>query len=169
MKLSTVLALRRAGFPLLVALAMAMVQPAAAQARLERDGVALYWGLVPAAIASDKHSLEQMHGIVPKNGGQVHHLVVALFDAVDGRRIADAVVRAQLSEVGIVDSAPKYLTPMPVNGLASYGQLFSTAKEGPYQFRVFVRLPNRPGEIEYLLSARSPHLQVPGRAGRTRP
>jgi len=161
MKLSTVLTLRRASLLLLFALAaMALVPPAAAQARLERDGVVLYWGLVPAAIVSDKHSLEQMHGVVPKNGGQVHHLVVALFDAADGRRIADAVVRAQLSEVGVVDAAPKYLTPMPVNGLASYGQLFWTAKEGPYQFRIFVRLANRPGEIEFALAARSPHPQT---------
>jgi len=158
MKLSTVSILKRASLPVLLALAMA--QPAAAQARLERDGVVLYWGLVPAAFASDKHSLEEMHGAVPKNGRQVHHLVVALFDAADNRRIADAVVRTQLSEAGIVDSAPKYLTPMPVNGLASYGQLFWTAKEGPYRFRVFVRLPNRSGEIEFALSARSPHPQT---------
>jgi hypothetical protein len=149
----------RRSLSLLFALAMSAAQPGAAQARLERDGVVLYWGLVPAAILADKHSPEEMHGVVPKNGGQVHHLVVALFDAADGRRIADAAVRAQLSEVGIVDAAPKYLTPMPVNGLASYGQLFWTAKEGPYQFRVFVRLPNRPGEIVFSVSARSPHPQ----------
>ncbi|MGE6036650.1 hypothetical protein ACQJ1P_26300, partial [Klebsiella pneumoniae] len=84
--------------------------------------------------------LEELHGFVPKDGGQVRHLVAALFDAKDGRRIGDAVVRAQLHEVGIVDAAPKYLTPMAVNGLASYGQVFSTAKDGPYQFRILVKL-----------------------------
>ncbi len=153
---------RRVGRPSLAfafALAVLAVQPAAAQAWLERDGVVMYWGLVPAAILSEKHSPEEMHGIVPKNGGQVHHLVVALFDAARGQRIADAVVRAQLSEVGIVDAPPKYLTPMIVNGLASYGQLFWTAKEGPYQFRIFVRLAQRPGEVELAVSARSPHPQ----------
>ncbi|MBI2748541.1 MAG: hypothetical protein HYX43_04150 [Burkholderiales bacterium] len=129
---------------------------AGGQARLEREGVVLYWGLVPAAVVSQKHALEEMHGIVPKDGGQNHHLVVALFNA-DGKRIEDAVVRAQLHEVGIVDSTPKYLTPMTIDGQASYGQLFSTAKDGPYQFRVLVKLPGRPADIEFAVSAWSPH------------
>ena len=130
-----------------------------AQARLEREGVVLYWGLVPAAVVSQKHALEEMHGVVPRDGGQNHHLVVALFGR-DGARIADAVVRAQLSEIGIVDAPPKYLTPMSVDGQASYGQLFSTAKDGPYRFRVFVKLPNRGPEIEFAVSAWSPHREA---------
>ncbi|MDP1692171.1 MAG: hypothetical protein Q8L49_09530 [Burkholderiaceae bacterium] len=133
--------------------------PASAQTRLERDGVVLYWGLVPAAVVSQKHALEEMHGIVPKDGGQNQHLVVALFKA-DGQRIGDAVVQARLHEVGIVDAAPKYLTPMNIDGQASYGQLFSTAKSGPYRFRVFVKLPTRPGEIEFAVSAWSPHREA---------
>ena len=28
-----------------------------AQARLEREGVVLYWGLVPAAVVSEKHAM----------------------------------------------------------------------------------------------------------------
>lgn len=132
---------------------------ALAQARLEREGVVLYWGLVPAAVVSQKHALEEMHGVVPKDGGQNHHLVIALFTA-DGKRIEDAVVRAQLHEVGIVDSTPKYLTPMTIDGQTSYGQLFSTAKDGPYQFRVLVKLPSRPTDIEFAVSAWSPHRET---------
>lgn len=132
---------------------------ALAQARLAREGVVLYWGLVPAAVLSQKHALEEMHGVVPKDGGQSHHLVIALFTA-DGKRIEDAVVRAQLHEVGIVDSTPKYLTPMTIDGQTSYGQLFSTAKDGPYQFRVFVKLPSRPTDIEFAVSAWSPHRET---------
>jgi hypothetical protein len=131
-----------------------------AQARLEREGVVLYWGLVPAAVVSEKHALEDMHGIVPNDGGQVHHLVVALFKA-DGKRIEDAVVRAQLSESGIVDAPPKYLTPMSVDGLMTYGHLFSTARSGPYRFRVLVKLPSRATEIEFEVSAWSPHRETP--------
>ena len=37
------------------------------------------WGLVPAAIASQQHSLERCTASLPKDGGQNHHLVVALF------------------------------------------------------------------------------------------
>ena len=134
---------------------------AIAQARLEREGVVLYWGLVPAAIVSHKHALEDMHGVVPKDGGQGHHMVVALFNT-DGKRIEDAVVRAQLSETGIVDAPPKYLTPMSIDGQASYGQLFSTVRSGsgPYRFRVLVKLPSRPAEIEFAVSAWSPHRET---------
>lgn len=132
---------------------------ASAQARQERDGVQLYWGLVPAAVVSQRHALEEMHGAIPKDGGQNHHLVIALFRR-DGSRIADAVVRAQLSEVGIVDSAPKYLTPMAIDGQASYGQVFSTIKEGPYRFRAWVKLPDRSAEIEFAISAWSPHRET---------
>ncbi len=143
----------------LVALALLALVPslAIAQARLEREGVVLYWGLVPAAIVSQNHALQDMHGVVPKDGGQVHHLVVALFDP-DGKRIEDAVVRARLSESGIADAAPKYLTSMIIDGQASYGQLFSTVrKTGPYRFRILVKLRSRATEIEFTVSAWTPH------------
>lgn len=141
---------------LLLALAASF---ASAQLRQERDGVQMYWGLVPAAVVSQKHALEEMHGVVPQDGGQNHHLVIALFRR-DGTRIADAVVRAQLSEVGIVDSQPKYLTPMVIDGQASYGQVFSTIKDGPYRFRTWVKLPERSAEIEFAITAWSPHRET---------
>ena len=134
-----------------------VLSPSLAQNRLERGGVTLYWGLVPAAVVADKHALADLHGGPPRGGGQVHHLVVALFDTASGRRIEDAAVRAQLSESGIVDAPPKYLPTMKVNEQASYGQVFGVAKEGPYRFRVWVRLPQRTDEIEFAIQAASPH------------
>ena len=128
-----------------------------AEQRAEREGIVLFWGLVPAEIVSAEHSLKTMHGVVPADGGQNHHLVVALFRKADGSRITDAVLRAQLHEVGLADGAPKYLTPMTINEQASYGQLFSTAKSGPYRFRVLVRLPGRSDELEFLIDAASTH------------
>lgn len=141
----------------LMLLLAVMLGPAQAQSRLERSGVTLYWGLVPAAVVADKHTLAELHGGPPKGGGQVHHLVVALYDSATGRRIEDAVVRAQLSETGIVDEPAKYLLPMKVNDQASYGQVFGVAKDGPYRFRVWVRLPQRTDEIEFAVQAWSPH------------
>lgn len=141
----------------LMLLLAAMLSPALAQSRLERSGVTLYWGLVPAAVVADKHPLAELHGGPPKGGGQVHHLVVALYDSASGRRIEDAVVRAQLSETGIVDGPAKYLLPMKVNDQASYGQVFGVAKDGPYRFRVWVRPPQRTDEIEFAIQAWSPH------------
>jgi len=94
-----------------------------------------------------------MHGGRPPGGGKVNHLVLALFEAKSGRRIVDAVIRAQLSEPGIVDPPARYVPPMAVNGVASYGQLFGMVYGGPYRFRIFVKLPDRPDEIEFSLSA----------------
>ncbi|WP_157077189.1 hypothetical protein [Curvibacter delicatus] len=145
-------------FLLISAFLLALVEPALAQGRLDKEGVTIYWGFVPAAVVSEKHALDDMHGGRPGGGGQVHHLVVALYDTTSGRRIDNAVVRAQLSESGIVDDSRKYLTPMPINGQMSYGQVFSVAKAGPYRFHIWARPPGRKTDIEFAISAFSPHL-----------
>lgn len=138
-------------------LSATMLSPVLAQSRLERSGVTLLWKLELADIVADKRALAELHGVPPKGGRQAHHLVVALYDSAGGRRIEDAVVRAQLSEEGVVDEPAKYLQPMKVNDQPSYGQIFGAAKTGPYRFRVWVRLPQRTDEIEFAIQARSPH------------
>lgn len=125
------------------------------QGRQERSGVVLHWGLVPAAVAAERHAADELHGGMPSGGGRIHHLVVTVYDAASGHRIDNAVVRAQLHETGIVDGPLKYLTPMPVNGYMSYGQMFSVAKPGPYRFRVLVRLPDWSEEVEFAIAAGS--------------
>lgn len=138
-------------------LTMGLLLPwgAQAQERVERDGVVLYWGLVPAALVSQQHALQEMHGGPPPGGGKLNHLVVALFDSASGRRLDDAIVRAQLIETSIADAPAKYLTPMAINGLASYGQVFGMVHEGPYRFRIVVELPARSKKIEYDITAAS--------------
>jgi hypothetical protein len=141
----------------LLLLLATMVSPVWAQSRLERSGVTLRWKLELADIVADKRALAELHGGPPKGGGQAHHLVVALYDSASGRRIEDAVVRAQLREIGIADEPAKVLLPMKVNDQASYGQFFIMATHGPYRFRIWVRLPQRSEEIEFEGQARSPH------------
>lgn len=140
-----------------ILLATAMLQPGAARAageeRIEKDGVVLYWGLVPEAIVSQQHAIDDLHGGRPPGGGKINHLVLALFDARTGARIDDAIVRAQLSETGIAQEPAKYVPPMPVNGVGSYGQLFGMVHDGPYRFKVFVKLHERTHEIEYDFTA----------------
>jgi hypothetical protein len=126
---------------------------AAAQERLERGGVVLYFGLVPEAIVSQQHAISELHGGRPAGGGKINHLVLVLFDAKTGRRIDDAVVRAQLSETGIVDEPFKYVVPMPVNGVGSYGQLFGMVHDGPYRFKILVKPPASQNEIEFNVTA----------------
>jgi hypothetical protein len=139
----------------LLLLLATMLNPVLAQSRLERSGVTLRWKFELADIVADKRALAELHGVPPK--GQAHHLVVALYDSASGRRIEDAVVRAQLREGGVVDEPAKVLLPMKVNDQPSYGQIFGVAKAGPYRFRVWVRLPQRTDEIEFAIQARSPH------------
>lgn len=145
-------------FQALLLVLLVFTGQAFAQARQDKEGITVYWGFVPAAVVSEKHDLAEMHGGIPGGGGQVHHLVVAVYDGANGRRIDNAVVRAQLSESGIVDEPPKYLTPMPINGQMSYGQVFSVAKAGPYRFRLWVRPPGRATDIEFAITAYSPHV-----------
>lgn len=136
-----------------LALAALAALSAQAQERLERDGIALYWGLVPEAIVSQQHAISELHGGRPPGGGKVNHLVLALFDAKTGQRIEGAVVRAQLSEPGVVDGAPRYVPPMPINGVNSYGQLFGMVHDGPYRFRISVQVPGRLQETEFTIQA----------------
>lgn len=126
---------------------------AQAQQRAERDGLVLYWGLVPEAIVSQQHAASELHGGRPPGGGKVNHLVLALFDAKTGQRIDDAVIRAQLSEPGIEDGAPKYVPPMPINGVGSYGQLFGMVHEGAYRFRISVQVQGRAQEAVFTVQA----------------
>ena len=126
-----------------------------AQGRLERDGVVLYWGLVPSGLLSQEHAQEDLHGGRPPGGGKLNHLVIALFDARSGTRIDKAVVRAQLSEPGIVDAPARYLVPMSVNGQASYGQVFGMVHGGPYRFGVYVQLEQGAEELQFDIQAQA--------------
>lgn len=150
----------RPRFLVFAALALAVCS-SQAQGRVERGGVVLYWGLVPSAVVSQQHAINELHGGLPPGGGKINHLVVALFDAKSERRIENAIVRAQLSESGIVDGPVKYLPPMTVNGEASYGQLFGMVHDGPYRFHLFVKVPDRPDEIEFDIQA-APQLRSGG-------
>ena len=50
-----------------------------------------------------------------------------------------------------------------------YGQVFWTAKEAPYRFRVFVKPSDRATEIEFAISAWSLHREKRLSVGRERP
>src|SRR6185369_8854114 len=121
------------------------------QERMERQGVTLHWGLMSAEGLPQQ--IVEVHGGKPVNGGKVHHLVLALFDAKTGQRIDNAIVRAQLSEPGIVDGPAKYVPLMTMKNEASYGQVFGMVRDGPYRFKVKVKLPDRPQDIEYAILA----------------
>ena len=71
----------RSALLLLVLLWLAPWQ-VSAQARMERDGVTLYWGLVPGAVLEDKHALADLHGGARGDGGSRGAIVRPRRDAL---------------------------------------------------------------------------------------
>jgi hypothetical protein len=86
-------------------------------------GVTVYLGVVPAEIVkglpAGSSTERPMHGHIPK-GPHEYHLVAAVFDAANGARVADAVVTAEVSGLGLSGSKTK-LEPMQISGTTTYG------------------------------------------------
>jgi hypothetical protein len=80
-----------------------------------------------------------MHGGVP-GGVHEHHLVVAIFDAATGARVADAAVRAQVSGVGLAGSS-KTLEAMQIAGTTTYGAFFDLPGADLYTIKVTIARP----------------------------
>lgn len=113
------------------------------------NGVAIYLGIFPAELIQGhprQHPEGEMHGGVP---AAVHryHVTVALFDAVTGKRITDAQVKARVSEPGLVGPEKK-LTPMVIAGTISYGNYFKMPGAGIYRIQVQIRRPGVAQVIE---------------------
>lgn len=145
----------RAEFARLLAYA-ALLGPASLQAaesahalRRESAGIVFHYGIVPAQVVlahPDKHPEREMHGGAAPKGAS--HLVVALFDAAKGARIADAEVTATVTLLGGA-SVTKRLEPMTIAEQASFGGFFSLGMPGIYRLRFEVR---RPGGAETALA-----------------
>ena len=83
------------------------------------------------------------------------HLVVALFDAAKGERIADAEVTATVMLLGGAP-ATKRLEPMAIANQPSFGRFFSLGMPGNYNLRFGARRPGvaeiASAEFEYRVS-----------------
>lgn len=104
------------------------------------DGVAIYLGVVPAAIVRGhpgEHPESTMHGGAT-TGDQ--HVMIALFDNKSGARITDARVYAGVKGPKRFD-AEKELEPMLVASAPSYGNYFSPYAPGSYRIALRIRLP----------------------------
>lgn len=110
--------------------------------RQEADGIAIYFGIVPAELVRGhprEHPESGMHGGAPVGES---HLMVALFDAKTGARITNATVVAHVSGTG-VRKLEKTLEPMTVAGAVTFGNYFNLTGSGPYRFELQVLLPGR--------------------------
>jgi hypothetical protein len=116
------------------------------------DGVAVYLGLLPAAIVRGHrrgHPEAIMHSGAPA-GRHVYHLVVALFDAESGERIEDATVEAQVAPLAL-SGTTRRLEPMTIADTVTYGEYFTTRGEGRYRIALTITRPgsDKPIETEF--------------------
>lgn len=111
------------------------------------EGTTIYFGVVPAdAIRrSPKNYPASEYGVAPM-GPQQYYVTVALFDANNGQRIADAVVRARVSTAAAA-GPEKELEPMTIAASRTYGNYFAMAGAGPYTVTVQIRRPGAPEPI----------------------
>lgn len=118
--------------------------------------IMFHYGVVPAEMVlahSDRHPERAMHrGSAPRGSS---HVVVALFDAERGERIADAEVSATVTMLGGA-SVTKRLEPMAIASQPSFGAFFSMGVPGIYRLRFEARRPGVAGiasaEFEYRVS-----------------
>ena len=112
-------------------------------------GIVVYLGVIPAAILQKElkgQADPKMHDGAPP-GGHVYHVMVALFDQATGRRISDAEVAMNVSDL-FEPTAHVKLEPMAIGGTLAYGNYVDLPGTGPYRLTVFVRLQGMPDTIE---------------------
>lgn len=107
------------------------------------DGIDIYIGLIPSEMIQGKMSLreQKMHGGALKASGQ-YHLVIALFNAETGKRIANAEVTASIAEIGFSGNN-KDLELMKMNKVETYGNYFSIPKSKPYRVLLKLKVPGK--------------------------
>ncbi len=102
------------------------------------DGVAVYFGIMPAQLVRGhppEHAEGQMHGGAP--AGE-NHIMVALFEEKTGRRLDGADVSATITGPDRFKTE-KNLEPMVIAGAASYGNYFYMPGPGPYRIALRFR------------------------------
>jgi hypothetical protein len=103
-------------------------------------GLSVYLGVVPAEIVrghSPEHPEGVMHGGAP-SGKKDSHVVVAVFDAGTGKRIADSEVVARVAETGLTREKKK-LEAMKIADTVTYGNYFRMTAKGPYRISAEIR------------------------------
>jgi hypothetical protein len=107
-------------------------------------GLVFHYGLVPAQVvlAHPKGHVErEMHGGTPRRDS---HIVLALFDANDQSRLAQADVTVRITLLG-GPSVTKRLELMTIAGQPSFGGFVPIAAPGIYRIRFDVRRPGSTG------------------------
>jgi len=122
-------------------LAIASGAAAAAEDGLQKTvgGYSIYVGVVSAGIMAFRqdHGELRMHGGVPAGLDQ-HHLLVSLFDAASGERVADAEVSARVSAPKR-QTEEKPLLHVPLGSEIAYGNFFRMRQGERYRIELTIR------------------------------
>ena len=113
------------------------------------SGITFYLGVMPAEIVRghpSEHPESTMHGLPPKGSG-ARHVVVALFDAKTGERIAGASVSGRVEQVGLA-AEQKDLEPMQIAGTLTYGNFYAMPGGGIYKIKIVVKRKGTSSRIE---------------------
>jgi hypothetical protein len=127
------------------------------------DGVAVYLGLMPAAIVRGHpsgHPERTMHGGPPAHAGPPaathdYHLVAALFDAATGARISDALVSARIAGLGLGGNWTR-LEPMQIADTITYGAFVTLPGADRYTIRLEIQRSGsaRPVQVDFMYDHR---------------
>ena len=126
-------------------LVLGITLAAAAAARAAADplhqsagGYSIYVGVVSAGIMAFRqdHGELRMHGGVPAGLDQ-HHVLVSLFDAKSGERVADAEITARVT--GLRQPEEKRLLHVPLGGEIAYGNFFRMRQGERYRIELVIR------------------------------
>lgn len=141
--------LRAAFFAGMLGLSSAPVSAAHPDLYQVVDNIAIYIGLMPAAIVAGhprSHAETTMHGGVPR-GKHRTHLVVAAFDASTTERITDATVYATVVELGGgMRRTP--LAQMTIGDVVTYGDYIHLPDEGYYRIKIEIILADSKKKVE---------------------
>ena len=126
-----------------VAVAAALAQTALAQP--QASGLLFHYGLVPSEMVlshPQSHEERRMHPGDARKGRS--HLVLAIFDAASGERIAKAEVTVHITLVGGA-STTRTLEPMDIARQPSFGAFVPVGAPGIYKIRFEVKRPGVAG------------------------
>jgi hypothetical protein len=99
------------------------------------NGIAIYLTIMPAEMLrghSKEHPESDMHPKARVEGANQHHIVVSLFDAKNGDRLQNAIIKAKVSGINFEGPVRK-LELMVMGGIRSYGNFFNMPFAGTYQ------------------------------------
>lgn len=123
------------------------------------DGLAVYLGIVPAALVRghpSSHAEGTMHG-GPGTAPHQQHIVVAVFGAETGARVENARVSATVASLGHVGRQTVQLEPMKIANTITYGAFVKLSGNDRYEIVVEISAPGRSRPVSVTFS--SEHVQ----------